>query len=573
VIAAGVCLFACYLAEARTVVVNSDSSATLLQSWDMLHGNWLLHGWVLSDVSFYTTELPEWALASLLAGLSPNAAHVGAALTYTLLVLLAALLARGRGPGGLRSALVAGGILLAPSLGRDTAELLGTPDHLGTAVPILVVLLLIDLAPARWWVPVLAGLGLAWALIADPLTLYAACVPLAVVGAIRAIRRRSAYDAWLFVAAVASVGLARVALALIKRAGGFAVNNVPGGLLAPLSAAPHHAWITVQSVLLLFGADFTDPGSAFVRFVAVVHLVGVALALAALAIGIARFFSLRDRVSEVLVGGILVLLAAGVLGTHMANITFAHEIAAVLPLGAVLAGRLVAPLLFASGSGAPRTISAGTHADAVPARAGAPASGPVPAGVTVPAGATGAQAATRSGAASTGAAENGRPGGSAPGRSAKFLARGAAAALGAVLAVYLVGLGYAAAQPAATPASLPLASWLEAHGLHEGLSGYGEGQSVMLDSGLRIHLAILRPDGAGAYRWESQASWYDARAHDATFVIVSPSTPATTYDSEHYKSVPAGNVLAFFGRPAQTYSDDGFQIWVYNRNLLNRLMR
>jgi hypothetical protein len=95
----------------------------------------------------------------------------------------------------------------------------------------------------------------------------------------------------------------------------------------------------------------------------------------------------------------------------------------------------------------------------------------------------------------------------------------------------------------------------------------------MLDSGLRVHLAILRPDGAGVYRWESQASWYDPRAHDATFVIVSPSTPATTYDSEHYASIPAGNVLAFFGKPVRTYSYDGFQIWVYNHNLLNRLRR
>lgn len=93
----------------------------------------------------------------------------------------------------------------------------------------------------------------------------------------------------------------------------------------------------------------------------------------------------------------------------------------------------------------------------------------------------------------------------------------------------------------------------------------------MLDSGGRVHIAVLRPDGKGMYRWQTQSSWYDPRAHDATFVIVSTPTPATTFDALHYASVPAHNVRAFFGAPARTYSYDGFQIWVYNTNLLDRL--
>ena len=60
-------------------------------------------------------------------------------MTYTLLVLLAALLARGRARGraGLARALLAGGIMLAPQLGA-TSVLLLSPDHTGTAVPLLV---------------------------------------------------------------------------------------------------------------------------------------------------------------------------------------------------------------------------------------------------------------------------------------------------------------------------------------------------------------------------------------------------------------------------------------------------
>jgi hypothetical protein len=51
----GVLLFWCYLRISRTVPTNSDGAANALQAWDMLHGNLLLRGWWLSDVSFYTT--------------------------------------------------------------------------------------------------------------------------------------------------------------------------------------------------------------------------------------------------------------------------------------------------------------------------------------------------------------------------------------------------------------------------------------------------------------------------------------------------------------------------------------
>jgi len=65
----------------------------------MLHGNLLLHNWWVSDVSFYTTELPQYMLIEFFAGLGPWVVHIGAAMTYTLLVLLAAVLAKGRARG------------------------------------------------------------------------------------------------------------------------------------------------------------------------------------------------------------------------------------------------------------------------------------------------------------------------------------------------------------------------------------------------------------------------------------------------------------------------------------------
>src|SRR5258708_32380227 len=58
----GVVLFFAYLRLAWLMPTRSDGASQALQAWAMLHGNVLLHGWSLSDVSFYTTELPEYML-------------------------------------------------------------------------------------------------------------------------------------------------------------------------------------------------------------------------------------------------------------------------------------------------------------------------------------------------------------------------------------------------------------------------------------------------------------------------------------------------------------------------------
>jgi hypothetical protein len=92
-------LYVAYLEQARSLGSDADGASNVLQAWDMLHGNPLLRGWWLSDVSFYTTELPEYMLVELVHGLHAGDIYLAAAATYTLLILLAALLAKGRATG------------------------------------------------------------------------------------------------------------------------------------------------------------------------------------------------------------------------------------------------------------------------------------------------------------------------------------------------------------------------------------------------------------------------------------------------------------------------------------------
>ncbi len=118
VVLAAAVLFFCYWRESQAAPLSSDGGGNVLQAWDMLRGNLLLHNWWVSDVSFYTTELPQYMLIEALTGLGPWVVHVAAAMTYTLLVLLAAFLAKGnaRGGEGCARALMAAGLMLTPQL-------------------------------------------------------------------------------------------------------------------------------------------------------------------------------------------------------------------------------------------------------------------------------------------------------------------------------------------------------------------------------------------------------------------------------------------------------------------------
>ena len=270
VLLVGLGLFTLYYRQSWLGPFNSDGASNVLQAQSMLHGNLLLSGWRTSDVSFYTTELPEYMLVVAFRGLRPDVVHICGALTYTLAVLLAAFLARGRATGraGVVRALLAAAIMIAPSIAGGTEVFLEDPDHAGTAVPILLLLLLLDRAPERWYVPAGVCALLAWVQVADRLTLIAATAPVAAVAIVRLVvlaargrpRREFRYDALLLVAAGASVVLAALVEKAIRLLGGFQENGLTFGLLSPVSQIPANVRMTGRTLLLLFGANTPNSG-------------------------------------------------------------------------------------------------------------------------------------------------------------------------------------------------------------------------------------------------------------------------------------------------------------------------
>jgi hypothetical protein len=467
-VVAAVALFWCYLLQSRTTAVNSDAAGMVLQGWDMMHGNVLLRGWFVADVSFSTFEIPIDGLVAVVHGLGPDVAHITAAIVYALLVLSAALLARGtaRGAEGIIRAVLAGGILVAPGYNPGTHVLLLAPDHTGIGVPILLTLLFIDRARERWWAVAVTMLLLVWAQVDDPLAMYAAAVPMALVCAVRAalplVRRRRPgwYDLGLAAAAVVSVGLTKLAVHGIKAAGGYQMHALKVRQSIPVSVWGEQVKLTVQNVLILFGADFWEQPTELRTAIAVLHLAGFLLALAGLLAGIACLFRSADRITQVLTVGTLVVLVAATFATHMALLQGAHEIAVVLPFGAVLAGRTVGSWL-------------ARRRDRLPRLALTPV-------------------------------------------------------LTVALAGYLAALGWAAAQPKQQAETQQLADWLVAHHLTGGLAKYWAASSTTLSSGGQVLVAPTADLGKQPYTWVAKGSWYDPAASRATFVVAVPG-PGNAY--------------------------------------------
>jgi hypothetical protein len=497
--------FTCYLRLARTRAVDSDGASQALQAWDMLHGNLLLHGWSLSDVSFYTTELPEYVLVEFVRGLNQDVVHVAAAATYTLLLLLTALLVKGRATGraGLARVLITLGIMMAPQLATGVKIFLSSPDHIGTSVPVLAAFLILDRAPQRHYVPVLVSAILGCAAVADTLVLFIGVLPIALVCLLRVSRgvwgerrwRPQWYYLALGVGSLAAGVAAELALHVIRAAGGFVVQSPAIRLVHSVGALPHTATIAGKGLLLLAGADFLGLGPGPATAAVYLHLVGVILIGLGVLVAVRRFWRALGFVDQILVTAVAVNLASYVFSSQAGSVWTTREMAATLPIGAVLAGRMLADRI--------------------------------------------------------------------------LMSRYVAAALLVVLAGYLGGLGYELTQPPAPAQNHQLTSWLAAHHLSSGLSGYWEANVVTLTSGDHVRVRPLTQAGRKLipYNWNADAAWYDARSQTANFVVLVPGR------SEYPGFTNTEAVLLTFGRPVHVYRIGAYRVFVWHKNLLRDLPR
>ena len=511
-IAAGLALFGLLFRISLSVPENADGTNNALQGWDMLHGNLLLHGWILGDVTFYTFELPLYAIADIFTGLHSVTIHLVSALTYLIVVASAVAVARVDSRGlstAVRSGVVIA-VLAAPMLTtQSVGYLLEQPDHTGTVAILLLSFLLIDRAPGWRFTPLLLGMILVAGQVGDATVRYTAVPAIFVVCAYRVlaagkirggvhIRRLASVrtgDAAIGVAAVVSVPLASLARAAIVHFGGYLMIP-PNTIIAAPRFWGHHVVLAMQDILALYGASTLG---------AVVGTVGAFFGLACLlaaACGFAKViwtWRVASRAEQLMCVAIVVNVAIFVISSIPVPGN-AWEIVTVLPCGAVLAARAFVP---------------GRIADA----------------------------------------------------------RRAQVALAAIAVVALLPLAAAATLPPATPYMVRLATWLDNHRLTYGIAGYWDASSITVQSGDRVQVrAVTLLNSAGRARfgpfdWETKASWYDPSQHDATFVIADPRDTAPSPNQNYTVT----DFEKYLPRPAAIYHVAGRVILVYRTNLLTYL--
>jgi hypothetical protein len=485
-------LFDAYLHLSKTYAENSDEANILLMANDMLHGNIMLQGWFVSDVPFISTELPQIAMLVWMFGLHLNTAHIAAAMTYTLVVAFAMVLAKGRAHGWAAVArmALALGIMLAPQPGVGVFVDIFSVGHIGTALPVMLTWLVVDRLGRRPYVPVIVAVLLGWAETADPLVLVIAIFPLFAICAARlatglvvSVRERGQRGLWRalgrgaagrwFELALAAAGGAGYAIAwgasqFIKNSNGYFQYQVPYAL-DPARNWLWQARVVVHGLLEMFGAYFVplpkSGTSGLDEAIALTRLVVVVLAVWGCA-AIARqlFFRDADIVSQLLLAGIVANLFAYIPST-LANYVSAlntREIAPVLPFAAVLAGRMLGDRLL---RGPLATIRL-------------------------------------------------------PGR--RFGLRLVAGSLVALMGWYSYGLWRQADTPAAPEPYAQLAAYLEQNHLDNGLGGYWQASVITVETGGKVTIRAVTPACLQPYLWESKSEWYDpTREHAANFLLLS----------------------------------------------------
>jgi len=496
----GLALFAFLLRVSFSGRIDSDGANSVLQGWDLIHGHLPLHGWHLGDATFYFFELPLNGIAQLVLGLGDTATHVASALVYLIVAGCAVALAVTGSHGAARAArcAVVIAVLAAPLLYTPNVPLLlEEPDHFGTSVFILVSFLLVDLAPDRRCTPPLLAVVLCAGQFSDLTVRYVAVPAIVIVCAYRMLAARRLRSADLAIAVAAVVSVPLDTLL------GAIFTRLGGfAVKAPLDklSSPrlwHQHWlVTWLDIRILFGAV----SSPHVKLGALGTAFAWVCLLAALAglVRVAWTWRTASRAEQLLAVAIVANVGAYVISVMPLPFTGSHEVIAILPGGAVLAARALVPARIR---------------DPLPAVA-------------------------------------------------------AVAAVAATALIALVPLGAAATRPPLRPAAAPLSAWLAAHKLTYGIGGYWDASVVTLQSGGRVriravdlHKNVNQPGWTSNIpNWETNALWYGAKRHDATFAIADLHGP-----------YPATAFQQVFGQPAVAYRVDGWIVLVYRHNLLPHL--
>jgi len=499
-----------YATSARVYAGGSDRATSILEGQAMGSGNVLLHGWILTRDSFWTTDALFYALAVRVDGLKPSLMHWEPAVVGAIAVLVGALVAsRGHRAGAAMAGAATAVALLALPTYAMASFLFGSAFHVSTAVLALFAFAALKQGRFDWrWAAALAAL--IFGMLGDLLMVAYGIVPLLGAGIVSMLRRRE----WRAgIAAVAASGVAVTVSELLSwsaRAMG-AFESVAG-----VSVAGHAQMLVNLKRALSYGAGLVgltyrfDTGRV-PTVLQDVHIVGAVVIVTCSLVGVANL--LRGVVSGRRAAGrpespeasepetepgrwwlddvlVIAIFGSAVTFVFLAvdGIPGARYLVATVLFASVLSGRIVAR-----------------------------------------------------------AWQRPRPG---------WATRAICVFCAAVSLCFAAGLGYTLAQPVAVQRASTLASWLEAHHLRNGVGGYWASSITTVDSSGAITVRPVWTDREGRLvrsMYESSASWYAGQYFQ--FLV---------YQMPVHQGVDNVSATKTWGRPAHTYDVGGYEVLVWS---------
>lgn len=464
----------------------SDQASLVLEGRSLARGNVLLKGWSLSFDSFWSTEAPFYALASLILGVTRSQLALVPALQVALAVVFAGLLAvEGRRRAGGAAALVTAIALVVFAPHALASFLLAGGHHIGALLFSLAAFFLLRRGRFGPGLAAAAAL-LAFGMLGDLMVLAYGTIPVLLAGITASLRaRRLAAGAPSVVAAFASVVLAVLARWVFVALGTFSIGsaNKLASLHQVLDNVRHLFTLGAELLGLrstVFGTGGTPSGLQDVHVVGGVAVIACSL-LAALRLAAGVAIGNRTAGAHPSAGGPGAepwwrSEAGGGLVDDMLLFGAVGSVASYLVLSSVNTPAYARYLT-------PCVIFMIVLTARVVGRIGD----------------TARRSSSRTSMAVAGAA---------------------------VIACFAAGTAYAVSGPIPRVSTVTLASWLEARQLTRGVGAYWASNIVTVDSDGRVRVAPVRfYDGRlRRYGRESSSRWYEGNEFD--FVVYDTKAPA-----------------------------------------------
>ncbi|HVA99965.1 MAG TPA: hypothetical protein VNE42_01710 [Acidimicrobiales bacterium] len=206
---------------------NSDGATVVLEGQSLAHGHLLLHGWILSQDSFWTVDALFYGLFVLIFGIHGWLIHLVPACIATMIVLLAWHLGTTRNGGSSKNiALVIVTLGLVFPVTAWAQFFLAGPYHLGTTLYCLAAFALVIRVqrPIRY---LCASLLLCAGILGDLQTLSLGVLPIAVAGIVAMLRTWNV-----------RAGIGRILVALSAGILAFGIRKIAAALGAFTFAPP-----------------------------------------------------------------------------------------------------------------------------------------------------------------------------------------------------------------------------------------------------------------------------------------------------------------------------------------------